>query len=254
MKKVFRFLIFLMPIVVFIVWVWVIFVQLKSDFVVEIETLISESKWEKALKNIESELSERPDYSMHLYLLGSVAIFGLEQEKNYKRQKQTKYPDYKYELIRRDPTGLFLRESFIYKFKQFAQSEKIIELVCEYIDYFPNNGHNEVSFQKSFHLILSHRKSWLYLKPDCFDNFFKAEWRFLDSRKFVVKSRAILRAKPHQSSRIVKVLKSDEVVIRLNDTSSSNDKNKKKKEDHYFYIVDKKQKSGWSLKEKFRSF
>ena len=146
MKKTFRIFIILLPVSIFIVWVWVIFVKLKSDSVVEIETLISESKWKEALQNIESELNKNHDSSMHLYLLGSAAIFGLKEEK--KALQKNRYRDYKYQLIRRDPTGLFLRESFLYQFKMFHKSKRIFDLVCEYVEYFPNSASKQRSFQK----------------------------------------------------------------------------------------------------------
>ena len=214
MKKAFRFLFVLISAVLFFVWVWFVFIKLKNDPVVEVEELISKKKWHKALRRIESLIEKDTSTMMHFYVLGSVTTFGLEESSP--AIIENKINDYDYQLIRRDATGLFLRESILHKLRIFPNSERAMGLVCEYIDYFPNTALTEEPLKEVLEKIILNDTRWKLVDQACFDQIFNMDWEFMERNKAqIVRSYTLVKNNPHWLSETKYVFKKDtHIVIR----------------------------------------
>ncbi len=253
MKRLLKFLTIFMPIALFIILVWIIFVKLKKDMIVEIEGLISNNKWTEAITNIENVIRNNRNPQIHLYVFGSVAIFGIEEEKYKaklnKNNKNIKLRDYNYELIRRDSTGLYLRESFFYRFKKFPNSKRIVNLLCDYLDYFPDTAEYETKFQKSFLRALNSKLSWEAAPSACLKHIFDSNWSFLKRNKLSLKGKSefIKTTFYHNSQIIQKIMHNEKVLIRKNDISKQLSLKKSK----WIYVMGKSGKSGWIIKQNF---
>ena len=255
MKRLLRLLGMFVPLIMFVTWVWVIFVKLERDVVVEVETLISEGKWEAAIQSVENVIQNNENIQMHLYVLGSVAKFGVEEELIKKGGKEPalnpagdgeiKYRDYTYEMIQRDSTGLYLRESFFYRFKTFPRSKRFVSLLCDYLEYFPNAGEQAEEFQTSFRYALQPGIHWRNVRQSCLDHVFDSNWNFLEGIKLQAKTRSTkMTTMPKVNSKTIRWIKKKEAVL-LRKKSDVSQKQK------WLYVLDRRGRSGWVLSEYF---
>ena len=240
------------PVIMFFIWVWLLFVKLQKDVIVEIEDLIAENKWTEVIQNVEKILNKSDSPQIHLYVFGSVAKFGLEEEENLKRKtissiKQIR--DYNHELIRRDSTGIYLRESFFYRFKKFPQSKMMVRLLCDYLDYFPDALENEKKFQQLFLKTLSPEINWDKIPTVCLEQMFSRKLPFLKiiTRSPKKKSRP-MRMRPHINARLIRNIRIEErVFVRTKYEANAIIS----KENKWLYIMDEFGKSGWILSKNF---
>ena len=240
------------PVIIFFIWVWLLFVKLQKDAIVEIEDLIAENKWTEVIQNVEKILNKNDSPQIHLYVFGSVAKFGLEEEEKLKRgtiSSIKKIRDYNHELIRRDSTGIYLRESFFYRFKKFPQSKMIVKLLCDYLDYFPDALENEKNFQQLFLKALSPEINWEKIPTVCLEQMFSKKLPLLKviTRSPKKKSRP-MRTRPHIRSRLIRNIQIEERVFVRTKYGASETTPKEKK---WLYIMDAFGKSGWILSKNF---
>ena len=243
------------PLIMFVTWVWVIFVKLERDVVVEVETLISERKWKAAIQSVENVIQNNQNTQMHLYVLGSVAKFGVEEEfiktnggkpaPGLVGDGEIKYRDYTYEMIQRDSTGLYLRESFFYRFKTFPRSKRLVSLLCDYLEYFPNAGEQAKEFQASFRRALQPGIYWKNVKQSCLDQIFSSNWSFLEEVKLQAKIRSTkMTTMPKSNSKIIRWIKNKEAVL-------IRQKPGVKQKQKWLYVIDQTGRSGWVLSKYF---
>ncbi len=244
------------PAVIFFVWVWLLFVRLQKDVVVEIENLISKNRWIEVIQSIESILEKNDRPQVHLYVFGSVAKFGLEEKKKLKQEDINNLKnirDYNYELIRRDSTGIYLRESFFYRFRKFPRSKRFTKLLCEYLDYFPDALEHEKKFQQLFLTSLSPEVNWTNIDPICLRHMFDKRVSFLKTitRSPIKKSRP-MRMQPYMNSKLIRNVRPKERVFIREKYGVNEAINTEQKK--WLYIIDELGRSGWVLSKNFSNF
>jgi len=237
LQKMFNGFIVIFPLIFFLTAVYLIFVKVQKNPILEIENLLNQKEYEKVLGLIEDSLKEDSISSKHLLVYASAAEYGINESSGV--EKRIKYS---IKLEKEDSTGIFIEESYMKKMNLFYDSKNFFNLLCDYVNSFPQKSlDSQISsvLEKGFDT----ETLWLNIEENCVNQIFSKEDKFIKNKmRQIAADNLNLRSKPSLDSDIKGSLSEKSNVLIRKKGALTTYKDQKA---NWYFIISEEGLQGW---------
>lgn len=228
-----------LPLFIFFIAMWLVFSKLQKTPAEKIEQALHQKDFKEAYRLVDKYLERERLSRLRLLMYGTLIQFGLEEQKEPLPQD---FPNYQKLLAQEDSAFIFLKESYMRRMQMFPNSQKFLQLTCNFVHLFPS-VYLDQQTQKLLAGGIESMGNWLPINHRCLSLIFDDAVPFFRNYLRLVNGTNVnLRKDPDTEGNIITTLHAGEKILL-----------RKKgpallvggQQGHWQFVFTKEQKQGW---------